>query len=141
MTVDDSLARLRAGLDRDEAVALAAAERSAEWRSDGSGVDGGPFEPADPQWGIPESGKHTIVYDEGWPLAPEAVHIARQCPKATLDRVEAHRRVLDLYRRYTELDVDASSRDDRIRIITGRETLEGVLEFLADAYPDPTEES
>lgn len=94
MSIDDVLARLTVGLDRDEAIARAAAERSAEWHSGGNGVSGGPFESADPEWGITESGKHAIVYDEGWPLAPEAIHIARQDPKATLDRVEAIRKVI-----------------------------------------------
>lgn len=94
MTIETDLSRLTAGLDRDAEIARAAGERATEWRSDGKGVAGGPFTPADPEWEITEQGTHTIVYDEGWPLATEALHIAAQDPRTTLLRVEAIRKVL-----------------------------------------------
>lgn len=101
----DALARLRAGLDRDEALANAAAERAAEWRSDGSGVEGGPFDPGDPEWGIPWSGEHTIVYDEGWPKPAEAIHIAQHDPARVLRQVKRLRAIADLCENLAASDV------------------------------------
>ncbi len=144
MSIDTTLARLTAGLDEDDAIARAAGERSTEWRSDGKGVDGGPFTPADPEWGITESGEHTIVYDEGWPLAPEALHIARQDPKATVLRVEAIRKVIDWKRVHDELfaplgdvtEVDRHYFERGVRAAT-----ELFIEILAGIYPEPTDET
>lgn len=96
MSTETDLARLTAGLDRDAEIARAAGERATEWRSDGKGVAGGPFTPADPEWEITEQGTHTIVYDEGWPLAPEALHIATFDPARVLSRVEALRMVMEV---------------------------------------------
>ncbi|MEV0247941.1 DUF6221 family protein [Nocardia sp. NPDC050712] len=132
MSAEDVLARLRAGLDADERIARAAAGRAAEWRSDGKGVEGGPFTPADPEWGILEAGEHTIVYDEGWPLAAEALHIAAFDPARVLGQVEAIRKLI-------------AERDDMVVVDDYErgyvEGLSRALEILASIYPDPTEES
>ncbi|MCC3333569.1 DUF6221 family protein [Nocardia abscessus] len=143
MTSDTPLSRLRAGLDRDEQLARAAAERAAEWRSDGKGVAGGPFTPADPEWGMEESGTHTIVYDEGWPLASEAHHIARQCPQATLDRVEAIREVIADYQRRLPSDDDPALEDPEFRASWMGYRIAGelFLRALASIYPEPTDET
>lgn len=125
----DALARLRAGLDRDEALARAAAERAAEWRSDGRGVEGGPFEPGDPEWAIPECGEHTIVYDEGWPKPAEAIHIAAFDPARVLRQVAAIREVVaeceTLIHRAALASEDSPA-------------AEAILEALADIYPTET---
>lgn len=77
-------------LTEDEEAARAAGERALEWRSDGAGVAGGPFDPrpdwidTDDQWSVWDSAKHTIVYDEGWPEKAEALHIARHDPERVL---------------------------------------------------------
>lgn len=115
MTINAALAALSAGLDRDEHLARAAAERAAEWRSDGKGVDGGPFTPADPEWGMEESGTHTIVYDEGWPLASEARHIANFDPKRALLQVEAIRAVIEDYQRRLPSSDDPALDDPEFR--------------------------
>lgn len=144
----DPLARLRAGLDEEARIARAAAERAAEWRSDGKGVSGGPFTPADPEWSIAEDGAHTIVYDEGWPLEPEAFHIARQDPAATLARVEAIRKVITAYtaavardeERERELEAEGLMTNglDSDSMASGAEiyAYARVLEILASIYPE-----
>lgn len=141
MSIDDVLTKLTAGLARDEAIARAAAERAAEWRSDGQGVDGGPFTPADPEWGITESGEHTIVYDEGWPLAAEAIHIAAQDPRTTLLRVGAIRKVISDYQsavmhmNWRDVNGDGLYTSDYWRA----QALEGALAALASIYaPEET---
>lgn len=91
----DDLDRLSAGLAEDERIARAAAERADEWRQFGSSVSGGPFTPADPKYLITESGTHTIVYDEGWPLESEAQHIARHDPAREVSEVALKRLILD----------------------------------------------
>jgi hypothetical protein len=94
--VNDPLSRLRAGLDRDEQLARAAASRAAEWKEMDDAVVGGPFYPAEPEYLITESGTHTIVYPEGWPSTAEAQHIARHDPATTLHRVEVIRELFAL---------------------------------------------
>lgn len=139
MNEPDALSRLCAGLDLDEEIAQAAASRAAEWKEMEDAVVGGPFFAAEPEHLITESGTHTIVYPEGWPLTAEAQHIARQDPKATLDRVEAIRKVLALHDRACDPELQKLGELDRARIAAQRETLEFVIEELAAAYADETE--
>lgn len=177
MDVKDALARLRAGLDRDEAIARAAiGKRGSEvgavtqhWQwdlvaddeivlTDGSAPIDVAYCYADEVEKV--AGLAVLVTAERYParvadwqlqdrLLPgveephtgAAQHIARHDPARVADQhVPAIRRVLALYERYADLDVDELSGDDRIRVLAGRETLEGVLEDLASIYADPTEE-
>jgi hypothetical protein len=77
----DALARLTAGLDRDEVIARAAflptMPDSDRWQFDAMQVRASDRD-------------RCLVVKHTWPN--EGAHIARQCPKATLDRVEATRK-------------------------------------------------
>lgn len=89
------IARLGAAVDEDERLAIAASTRSPEWRSDGHGVGGGGLDSLNPD--APEEtrlSEYTIVYDEGWPLADEARHIARHDPLRTGREVWLKRLIL-----------------------------------------------
>jgi hypothetical protein len=83
VTSDTPLSRLRAGLDRDEAIArkafLPTMPGSDRWWFDAMKV-----------W--TETEPPTPAVGHTWPN--EGEHIARQCPQATLDRVEAIRKVI-----------------------------------------------
>ncbi|WP_227979960.1 DUF6221 family protein [Nocardia spumae] len=85
---------IEARIAEDEQTARTAGERAMKWRSYDGAVSGGPFEPADPEWGIEESGTHTIVYDEGWPLKSEAAHIARMDPERAVREVDGKRAIV-----------------------------------------------
>lgn len=91
MTIEEFI---KARLAEDEALAEAAAARSAEWRASEDGaVCGGPF--TGPFYeGGEEMALNTIVYPEGWPLTPEAEHIARRDPARSLLEVKAWRHVV-----------------------------------------------
>lgn len=115
MTTDDALKRLQSGLDRDERIARAAIDslrRSdmaptfryegdvgtwiAESQKQGAGVrsvDGEIREDGEPEsWRGP---RQVIFSGDGEPTSEVAEHVARQDPKATLDRAEAIRLVLE----------------------------------------------
>lgn len=128
----DALSRLRAGIDRDEALARAAAERAAEWRSDGKGVAGGPFIPADPEWGMAECGEYAIVYDEGYPLKSEAIHIAEHDPARVLRQVSALRVLLV---RHEEAERESVLSEREAGFEAG---MYAALEALAGIYPTET---
>lgn len=127
----DPLSRLRDGLARDAEIARAAGERATEWRAYGGAVAGGPFLPADPEWGVPESGDQTIVYDEGWPLKPEAQHIAEFDPARVLRQVDKLRELVD-EARFVLGKNDPGLTDAGI-------LAESVIDTLASIYTEDTE--
>lgn len=105
MAIDDALGRLKSGLDEDERIARAA----------GNSLH-----------------VHDLDVDRPGCDDPRCVHDRRQKPKATLDRVEAIRRVIAVAeRRIREADIrDQVDRDG-----------EQILSALASIYPDLTEGS
>ena len=123
MSVDDALATLRAGLDRHEQVAKAAAKRSAEWRVYEGSVRGAPFYEGDPDYGFPAGGETCIVYDEGFPLLAEAQHIALQDPKHVLDQIKAIREIMTKQEEYSSAQYPdfeggyASALDDVVELL------------------------
>jgi hypothetical protein len=85
------VAWLRECLDEDERVALAAAEEGAlAWATSSEDNNWHQFAVAD------DRGK-VVVYDEGWPSAEQAVHIARHDPARVLAEVTAKRRIIDAH--------------------------------------------
>ncbi len=106
MTFGDALARLTAGLARDEAVAQAAtgtADRGdpAQWRTGPERTGSTYVEKGGIQCGPDEyfttpyfDGADTIVYDEGTPSVAEAAHIALHDPARVLGQAEAIRKVI-----------------------------------------------
>ncbi|MET8648383.1 DUF6221 family protein [Nocardia aurea] len=105
MNAAEVLARLTAVLDEDERIALGGGERSPNWWTSKNfgGVGGGRVvhpDPDDPEW---ITSRHTIVYGEGYPLEPEAEHIARFDPARVLRQVARDRKVLARHQPY-ELD-------------------------------------
>lgn len=121
--LETALSRLSAGLDDDEAIALAASPRGLGWdvRSfENEGIA------AFPTAGDPE--------ELGGQTTLETRHMERHSPARVLRDVEVLRRIVDLYRVYASTDLDALGPENRLRIVAGRETLEGVLEELADIY-------
>lgn len=126
----DPLSRLRAGLAEDERIARAAFTNHAtgadRWRADGMQV-----------WN--EAATSTLVVGHTWPR--EARHIARQCPKATLDRVEAIRKVIADYERRLPSADDPALEDAEYRAswMGYRVAGELFLRALASIYPEPTE--
>ena len=90
MTIEEFV---EARITEDEATAQTAAGRSGDWHSDEGGVLGGQMH--EPYYdGDKPSAEFTIVYDEGWPLASEAVHIARHDPARVLRQCAALRLIL-----------------------------------------------
>lgn len=127
---------LEARLAEDERIALAAASRTRWWRSGGSGVVGG-GEPYTVDW---EDGPdytdyanaHTIVYDEGWPLDTEALHIARHDPARVLREVAAKRAILADARIYP----DAAYPDFDGGFSTAAESAVASLAAVYSDHPD-----
>ena len=138
----DPLSRLRAGLDRDEAIARAACD-SARAGTDGdasrwfvdetegrasAGVTSGY-----PQRivGRPGGGNGVVVYDEGYPHLEQARHIALHDPSRVLRQAEALRELAE------EARLVLGKNDP---VLTDAGTLaESVLELLASIYPEDTE--
>lgn len=143
MTIEEFI---RARLDEDEQIARAAAARAAEWRSEGGHVAGGPFEPrpewldADDAWTVAESATHTIVYDEGWPLKPEAAHIALHDPARVLRQVEAIRLVADVYETETKR-IQATDPTARAYGDGYHAACRWIIRILASIYPEDTDET
>lgn len=108
----DPLSLLRAGLDEDERIARASG--GDEWMDDDR------FNRVDVAEGYIETSHH-------------GPHIARQCPKATLDRVEKLRELAE-YARWVmgHNDPDCSDAGRLARL---------VIETLASIYPEPTDET
>lgn len=143
MTIEDALARLTAGLNRDEATARAAATRAAEWRAYGHGaVRGEPFFPADPEYGYDAGGETCIVYAEGFPLNAEAEHIARNDPATVLRRVEAIRKIAEISKSacagMNSIPTDFTRARDLQHGAVG--AFRDVLAILAGIYTDPEPE-
>jgi hypothetical protein len=132
--VNDPLSRLRAGLDRDEQLARAAASRAAEWKEMDDAVVGGPFYPAEPEHLITESGTHTIVYPEGWPSTAEAQHIAEFDPARTLRQVEAIRKVIARYEFVTSHGPAVDHTRAMDMTVGATAALRDVIEMLASIY-------
>lgn len=121
MTIETALARLTAGLDRDEAIARAA-------NPDGSGWDVRDFE----EEGIAAFPSAPAPEELGGRVTDQTRHMERQDPKATLDRVEAIRRVLAIKedRKYGYNGMDElAAIDDALTL---------VVEALAGIYTEPT---
>ncbi|WP_280389294.1 DUF6221 family protein [Nocardia wallacei] len=100
---------IEARIGEREAAARAAGQRSMEWVAFDCAVAGGPFAPADPETGMAAYGENTIVYDEGFPLRPEAEHIALNDPAQALQDCTAMRLLIDaeidsMYGWWDELD-------------------------------------
>jgi uncharacterized protein (DUF1330 family) len=133
---DAALARLRAGLDEDEATARnATRDESTHWEADHGHV----FDTMDASWH--EDEMIVTAADISDRLAYQrAEHIARQGPHATLLRVEAIRKLIADY------DAARAARDllgdDEVgRIAAVRtEALKSALVALAGIYTEPTEE-
>jgi Family of unknown function (DUF6221) len=90
--VSDLAAFLRARLDEDEAIALAACGhdgRQAIWVLRGHESDTGMIREG--------NGGAVVVYDEGSPDEAEAAHIARHDPARVLREVAAGRAILELH--------------------------------------------
>ncbi|HEX5994449.1 MAG TPA: DUF6221 family protein [Jiangellales bacterium] len=120
MTPDRLLSAIRAALDDTERLALAAGERSRNWRAIGTvAVDHDGESP------------FPIVYDEGYPTEDEAEHIARHDPAAVLRWVAAMREIVALY----EFVTGHGSAVDHVRAMdmtTGAESaLRDVVRALA----------
>ncbi len=136
--IETVIAAFTARLDRLEEVARDAGKRAMEWRSDGHGVQGGPFDPPDLEYDISERGRHTIVYDEGWPEAAEAIHMALHDPRSVLADIAAKRKILADYREAEELrdrwlaEELPSTGDPFVRV----RVLEGVIRTLAGAVEE-----
>ncbi|MGW4720487.1 DUF6221 family protein [Nocardia sp. NPDC004260] len=98
MTTEDFLSRLRAGLAEDERIARAAADHDTAGTGDGSW-----FSANANYYGLTlcESESQADLLD--YHQTADTEHITRQSPKATLDRVEAIRKGLDLIERRDEL--------------------------------------
>lgn len=129
MSFDDALSRLRAGLDEDERIARAAFTNHTpgadRWRADGMQV-----------WN--EATTSTLVVGHTWPR--EARHIARQDPKATLDWVEAIRKVIARYEFVTGHGPAVDHTRAMDMTVGATAALRDVIEMLASAYPaDETE--
>lgn len=146
MTIDDTLARLRAGLDRDEAIAQAACDSArADTEGDASrwfvdeteGRASGGVTSGFPQRivGRPGGANGVVVYDEGYPHVEQARHIALHDPARVLRQVERMRKLL---RRHDEAERDSvlSERD------AGFEAgVYAALELLASIYTEDTTET
>lgn len=122
MTVDDSLARLRAGLDRDERAAQLAL--SAEWTISRPG-----------QVVFRQGSTDTVIVRDGAAQIRDLEHMVRQDPKSTLLRVEAIRRVIvdrdcaaSLLEPYAKAGVDTRAQRAVVR------ALDDVIEALASIY-------
>ena len=114
----DSLSRLRAGLDRDEAIARAAAEQSPRW------TDG--YESEAWAGGYSDSlGEHTFG------------QIERHSPSRVLRQSEAFRQLIAWQSRAAE-DED---REPGMYPPLESETLSVVLGILASIYPEDTTET
>ena len=124
---DDLIARLKAGLDEDERVALEAGERGRNWHAPDYDGDG--------RGAVEHDGEHyaPIVYDEGYPNEIERAHIARQDPARVLRWVKAAREVLIDYERAhvrcKEHPEDMASKGALL-------ALHGVVRALASVYGD-----
>ncbi|WP_159840186.1 DUF6221 family protein [Nocardia sp. CY41] len=150
----DPLSRLRAGLAEDERIARAACDSAradtdgdaGEWFVDGEDVGSAGVTCGFPQRSIYDTGTglHGIVcYNEGYPHVEQARHIARQDPKATLDRVEAIRKVIADYERRLPSSDDPALEDAEYRAswMGYRVAGELFLRALASIYPEPTDET
>lgn len=128
MTVEDSLARLRAGLDEDEVIARGAWKEGAlhgdQWivrKLQGGLFDGGIYV-CDGQ--SPPQGEDISQTRDG-----ETGHIERHDPSRVLRQAEAIRRV------------DAALKDlARLDHWIANDAREEIAEALASIYADPTEE-
>ncbi len=125
MSIDDTLAKLTAGLDRDEELAR---------------------ETSHPDWDANFEG---AVWDSsGW-VADVAgdinKHVARQDPAATLRRVEAMRQLIATYRlarRKYETGVELGWYLGRTEPMKARtEAFERAIEILASIYTEDTPET
>ena len=111
---DDPIARLKAGLDEDEAAALAAG--SCDYYDD---------------------------VDECVPMADERKHMLRQTPARVFREVAAKREILDLldraarYRDEVFARPEPRSISDEMRAVTTMMTLEAVVKLHADVYVSP----
>lgn len=121
MTVDDSLARLRAGLDRQERQSLELCPGR---------------EPSNAKWRV-DSIALTALGDRKM-----ADFVADHSPADVLRMVEAIRRVIvdrdcaaSLLEPYVKAGVDTRAQRAVVR------ALDDVIEALASIYPDPTEEA
>lgn len=113
----DLTTRLRAQLDEDQRVALAAG--GVAWTSENDPYDGGSVEVANPapgEFGI-------IVYAEGRPSSEQANHIAAWDPARVLAEVQAKRDILDLHQGAHQCTISDPLGDD-----TGRDRFAYVLE-------------
>lgn len=108
---------LRAQLDEDERVALAAGGK--EWTSRTSGYDGGAVELAAPD----REEDAIVVYAEGRPSAEEATHIAEFDPVRVLAEVTAKRAII------TACEASYRESDDY-------PGWEGAVYWLAQPYAD-----
>lgn len=126
--MDDILARLWAGLDRDERAVQEALILEEPYRKLSDEDISVTIRYEWVRYTKLSTGGSGVDFLDGAPA-----------PRDVRRQVAAHRRVIALYQRYSDLDVAAMSADDRLRVIAGRETLEGVLADLASIYPDPTD--
>lgn len=135
MTIDETLSRLRAGLDEDERIARAAAERSGEWTEIDNVVYGGEITPDDEAGpGMIGTGEHIIVHDEGEPTKAEAQHIARHDPARVLPQAGALRKVLAVCDA-----IDADALDGGWREGKYSAHADAIREALAEIYAEDGE--
>ncbi|MGV9540899.1 DUF6221 family protein [Nocardia beijingensis] len=129
----DPLSRLRAGLAEDERIARAAIDHedgSAEWS----------FVPdLDDALGDGHLQPHDLWFYYG----ADADHIARQDPKATLDRVEAIRKALGERERANRILRESQglvgSSSSQTYWEGYQDACDAVIAALASIYPEPTE--
>lgn len=128
MTTDDAVARLRAGLDRDEAVARATSQSASH---------------LSPDWHTEIEGDIVVVLDAqqarvAVDIGVAAEHIARQNPDRALRQVTCIRELLDRYGRAAAV-ADRGTSYDRAVNSGYIAALELAVSALASIYPQEAE--
>jgi Family of unknown function (DUF6221) len=136
---DDPVARLKAGLDEDEAVAKAA--DPGPWMAGAERdhlIDSVVYGQSDWQGHI----QQVCNVDYAQRKTGNAAHIARQDPARTLREVEADRKLIDLYERAKSYrdqvfaQPEPRSISDKMRAVTQMLALEQMLKIRAAIYSD-----
>ena len=132
MSIDEALAKLSAGLDRDEMIASAALE--ALRKDQDFSEDWAWYRPKDWIGGL----VNRAGYRSWGETTPESVHITNCSPQDKIREVEAIRKIITEYRRVKEAPPEEVPDEEYEAWMAFRlHALEDMIRVLAGIYTDP----